>query len=139
MSSESIIVISKQKNQKPEKVFKCEVTITKNSSTHEIRLDGYYQDQPIRPYPISLKSLADVEIKNKQSSYKDVSYPTDDFGYKQECHNVECIDNPYNVIFEILDGIKSKIGEFEEISFTGTGGYLDIEKLKEKYPEIKSK
>lgn len=135
MSSESIIVISKQKNQKPQKIFKCEVTIAQNSNTYEISLDGYYLDQPMRSYPISLKPLADVEINNKQLSYKDVSYVTDDFGYKQECHNVECINNPYNAIFEILDGIKSKIGEFEEISCTG--GYLDIEKLKEKYPEIK--
>lgn len=139
MRLESIIVTSKKENRKDGKIFKCEITVTKSDDIYELRLDGFYPDQPLRPYPISLKPLADAEIENQQSEYKDVSYPTDDFGYKQECFNVECSDSPYGLIFEILNQIKIKIGDFDEISFKGGSNFLELDRLKEQYPEIQVK
>lgn len=123
--------------EKSYRTYKCDVTISKQDTDFEIRLDGFFANDMMRLYPISLKQLSE-SLKNRSFRLKDVSFVIDDFGQKQECSNILCDDkNVNNLVIEILKIIESKIGDFQKITFEGGAGFLALEELKIDFPDIK--
>lgn len=128
MTSESILIAVEP--EKDNKVYKCEINVSELGDSYQITLNGFFPDSPNFPYVITLNDFIASRIKH---DYK----PTD-----QEGNSITCRKNAdflRQLVFEVVNYIHSKVGDFKSIAYQGTNHYLNFDTLKVKFPDIERK
>ena len=125
MIIESVLLILNPRQG--DNIFKYSVNVSELEHRYVITLEGFYLPKPLVPDTIPLNDFITSHI---------------DPEYDQNGDHILCRKDAellHRLAVEIVNYIRSKVGDFKSTAYQGTNQYLNFDTLQAEFPDIQRK